>query len=70
MINRIPDDLLASDPEVASSSTTSAELLQAAQKQFDDGRRRVETYIQEHPAAGIGAALCIGVLIGWYSKRR
>jgi ElaB/YqjD/DUF883 family membrane-anchored ribosome-binding protein len=70
MINRIPDDLLASGPQIPSPSTTSAELLQAAQKQFDDGRRRVETYIQEHPAAGISAALCIGVLIGWYSKRR
>jgi len=70
MINRIPDDLLAADPHVPSLSNANAELLQVAQQHLDRGRRRVELYIQEHPVAGISAALCIGVLLGWYSKRR
>ncbi len=67
MKNRIPDYLLASAPE---SSTAPIEMLHAAQKQLDQRRRWIEAYIQEHPAVGIGAALCIGVLVGWIIKRR
>ncbi len=70
MKNRIPGDLLASAPQVPRTSTAPAELLPAAQKQFNQRRQWIEMYVQEHPAVGLGAALCIGVLIGWISKRR
>ena len=30
----------------------------------------VESYVQEHPVTGIGAAICIGIFLGWMSKRR
>ncbi len=70
MKNRISDDLLASDPPIPRTPTATTELLNSAQKQLDQGRRAVEMYVQEHPAVGIGAAFCIGVLIGWISKRK
>ena len=70
MKNRIANNLLASAPHVPRTSTASAELLHAAQKQLDQQRRWIETYVQEHPAVGIGAALCIGVLFGWIIKRK
>lgn len=47
-----------------------AELMDTAQKKFAQGRTMIERYVQDYPAVGIGAALCIGVLIGWISKRR
>ena len=70
MKNRIPDYLLTSAPQVPRTPTAPAELLHSAQKQLNQRRRWIEMYVREHPAVGIGAALCIGVLIGWISKRR
>jgi ElaB/YqjD/DUF883 family membrane-anchored ribosome-binding protein len=68
MKNRIADTPFAQ--HVPRRSTAPTDLLQSAQTRFNQGRKWIETYVQEHPAAGIGAALCIGVLIGWFSKRR
>ena len=70
MKNRLPGDLWASAPHFSRTPTAPAELLHAVQKQLDQRRRWIEMYVQEHPAVGIGAALCIGVLIGWIIKRR
>ncbi|MBL8849924.1 MAG: hypothetical protein JNG89_09575 [Planctomycetaceae bacterium] len=35
-----------------------------------DLRRRVETYVSEHPAVCIAAALTMGAIVGWLIKRR
>jgi ElaB/YqjD/DUF883 family membrane-anchored ribosome-binding protein len=70
MKNRFSDDLLAFSPPVSETPTTPADVLHAARKQLDQQRQWIETYVQEHPVVGIGTALCIGVLIGWISKRR
>jgi hypothetical protein len=72
MKNRIPDDLLASSPPVsARRQPLPPSCSMRRNKQLNQVQRQwIETYVQEHPAVGIGAALCIGVLIGWISKRR
>jgi hypothetical protein len=41
-----------------------------AQTQIGRGLRQIETYVQQHPLTGIGAALCIGIALGWFIKRR
>jgi hypothetical protein len=41
-----------------------------AQKQITRGVRQIETYVQQHPITGIGAAFCIGIVLGWFIKRR
>lgn len=41
-----------------------------AEKQISDRIAGVETYIKQHPATGVGAAFCIGILLGWLIKRR
>ncbi len=70
MKNRIPAHLLASKPQGPRTPAAPARMLQAAKKQFNKRRRGIEMYVLEHPTVGIGVALCIGVLIGWFSKRR
>jgi ElaB/YqjD/DUF883 family membrane-anchored ribosome-binding protein len=30
---------------------------------------RFEMFIEEHPLAGLGVALCLGVILGWVIKR-
>jgi ElaB/YqjD/DUF883 family membrane-anchored ribosome-binding protein len=70
MKNRISDYLLTSAPQDPPTETTPARLLHAAQKQLNQRRRWIEKYVQKHPAIGIGAALCIGGIIGWISKRK
>jgi ElaB/YqjD/DUF883 family membrane-anchored ribosome-binding protein len=70
MINRIPDYPLAPKRKGQPSQPTFQELRDVAQKEFAYRMSQVETYVQEHPVTGIGAALCIGVFIGWVIKRR
>jgi hypothetical protein len=41
-----------------------------AQKQITRGVRQIEIYVQKHPLTGIGAALSIGIVLGWFIKRR
>ena len=33
-------------------------------------RRRVENFIADHPGIALGAALSLGVILGWLIKRR
>ena len=70
MTNRIPDHL--SDPRQNGHRSQSVfeDLGDLAQKQFAHRMRQVEVYVQEHPVTGIGAALCIGICLGWIIKRR
>ena len=41
-----------------------------AQKQIARGMQKIESYVQQHPLTGIGAAFCIGIFLGWFIKRR
>lgn len=41
-----------------------------AQEQIVGRLRHVQTYVQEHPVTGVGAAFCIGIFVGWIIKRR
>ena len=70
MNSRIADYLPAAGRKGQPPQPVFQELRHLAQKQFADRMRQVETYIQEHPVTGIGAAFCIGIFLGWINKRR
>ena len=70
MTNRIPDYLPAASRQDQASQPAFQELRDLAQKQIADRMRQVATYVQEHPATGIGAAFCLGIFLGWVIKRR
>lgn len=70
MKNRIPNYLRASKTKAPLSLSADIKLLDLVRKQITDRMRVVETYVQEHPVTGIGAAFCIGVFLGWVIKRR
>jgi len=70
MNSRIADYLPAAGRKGQPSQLAFQELGHLAQKQFAYRMRQVETYIQEHPVTGIGAAFGIGIFLGWIIKRR
>lgn len=70
MKNRIPDYPLRSRRTDQPSEPTFQELRDLAGKQFADRLRQAETYVQTHPASGLGAAFCIGIFLGWVIKRK
>jgi ElaB/YqjD/DUF883 family membrane-anchored ribosome-binding protein len=69
MKNQIPNGLFTPSPHLPQTMATPAQILQETQMRFNQGQEWIETYVQEHPAVGMGAAFCLGVLIGWASKR-
>ncbi len=70
MKNRIPNYLSAARRNGQSSQPVFQEFRDLAQNQIACRMRQVETYVEEHPATGIGAAFCIGIFLGWVIKRR
>jgi len=70
MNSRIPDHLLGPNQTGQPSQPAFQALRNLAQKQIADRMRQVKTCVQEHPVTGIGMAFCIGVFLGWISKRR
>jgi ElaB/YqjD/DUF883 family membrane-anchored ribosome-binding protein len=70
MKNRIPDYLPATDLTDEPPKPAIQEMLKVAQKQIAERMRQVTTCVQDHPATAIGAALCIGIFLGWVIKRR
>ena len=69
MKNRIPNYLPAPKTKTLPSPSSDSKLLDQVQKQITDRMRAVETYVQEHPVTGIGAAFFIGIFLGWIIKR-
>ena len=70
MINRIPNHLPPPKRSGQPSQGARQDWRHLAQRQIADRLHQVETYVQAHPVTGIGAAFCIGVLLGWIIKRR
>ena len=70
MINRIPEALRPSLHEGQPSQSGFGGLRDLAEKHLGNRIRQVKTFVQEHPAAGIGAALFLGVVLGWVIKRK
>lgn len=70
MKNRIPDYLPDSTRTNEPWEPTFEELRDLARKQFADRMRQAETYVREHPVSGLGAAFCIGIVLGWVIKRK
>ena len=70
MKNRIPDYLPAARRTSQPSQPAGQTWRNLAQQQIAYRMRQVERCVQEHPVTGIGAAFCMGVLLGWVIKRR
>jgi ElaB/YqjD/DUF883 family membrane-anchored ribosome-binding protein len=70
MTTRIFNYLPAPRRKGQPAQSTFQELRNGAEKQIANRLSQVETYVQEHPVTGIGAAFCIGILLGWVIKRR
>ena len=69
MKNRIPNYLPAPKRKALPSQSANPQMLDQIQTQIADRMRVIEIYVQAHPVTGIGAALCIGILRGWFIKR-
>jgi len=69
MKNRMANKPFVEHPQGPAPPSTLHALLPAVRETVKEGRRQVEMYVRENPAIGIGAALCLGVVIGWISKR-
>lgn len=67
---RLPQQLPVSQWPTQPSSPAFQAIRDQAEKHISDRIADVETYIKQHPATGIGAAFCIGILLGWLIKRR
>lgn len=70
MTNRIPEYLSVPRQIGPPPQPAVQELRDQAQNEFARRMRQVKALVQEHPATGLGAAFCIGILLGWFSKRR
>jgi len=70
MKNRIPEYLRASRQTDLPPQPATQELLGLAQEQIALQMHKIEMFVQKHPVSGIGAAFCIGILLGWVIKRR
>jgi ElaB/YqjD/DUF883 family membrane-anchored ribosome-binding protein len=69
MKNRIPNYLPAQNRKALPLQSANTKLLDLVQTQIADRMRVIESYVQEHPVTGIGAAFCIGIFLGWAIKR-
>jgi len=69
MKNRIPNYLPALNRKALPLQSANTKLLDLVQKQIADQTRVIQSYVQEHPVTGIGAAFCIGIFLGWAIKR-
>lgn len=70
MKNRIPDYLPVQRNKAQSPPAVFQGLRDMGEKQITYRIRQVKSYIQVHPVTGIGAAFCLGILLGWFNKRK
>ena len=70
MSNRIHEYLRVPRQIGPSPQPAIQELRNQAQNEFARRMRQIQALVQEHPVMGLGAAFCIGILLGWFSKRR
>ena len=59
-----------SPEQIEEARRAAAEWGRTAQGQAQQWLKRIETQVVEHPAASLGVALSLGVLLGWLIKRR
>ena len=53
-----------------SLQATFEELRGAVQRRIGDRLRHVKKYVQVHPMTSLGAALGMGIFLGWVIKRK
>jgi hypothetical protein len=66
MKNRIIDELLAA----VQLNEQRAETADEVAKLTETARRSAERWITAHPAVCLGAAVIVGVALGWWAKRK
>ncbi len=70
MKNRIPDRVSDSRRTDRPSEPAFQEFCDLAREQDADGMRQAKAFVRQHPASGLGAAICIGIFLGWVIKRK
>ena len=71
MQNRIADKLFTKTrPGQASVVDDSRSLRDASSQQLQRSLKRLETLIVSHPAVCLGAAIAVGITLGWWVKRK
>ena len=68
MKNRLLDYPAAAEHQAAARPLQSGE--EGPESAMQQVRRRVENFIADHPGISLGAALSLGVILGWLIKRR
>ena len=69
MISRIKDELFERAGTAAESfdiSKVNAEWLSSLKGWRDD----VEEVVAKHPGASLGIAMAVGIIVGWWTKRK
>lgn len=57
-------------PQVDALREQALEFAAGAREKLVGGERQLRDYIKEKPAAALGIAMGVGVLLGWLIKRR
>lgn len=73
MFNRLQELLMPHDSPGSlyrPQSMEQSEMADQALKQLNQARHAAERFIAERPIICLAAALTLGVLIGWYVKRK
>ncbi len=70
MKNRIPSYLPLVRQDIQPAIPAFQEWQNRVHKQAAKRMRQVERLVQKHPVTGVGAAFCLGIVLGWIIKRR
>jgi hypothetical protein len=70
MISRISDYMQTANPDRPTPQTPSAALPRRLKRNLEGTKNWIEGCIEKHPEASIGAIFCLGVMIGWFAKRK
>ena len=70
MIDRMSEMESGFGPTAEAAKERALDLAAAAKEKFGLGSEAIKAYTIEQPARALGLALGMGVLLGWWIKRR
>ena len=70
MKNRVPHFPATGNHSTHESKESFQELRTLARTKLIRQRTKAEDFLGEYPLSGLAAAVCLGVVLGWFMKRR
>jgi ElaB/YqjD/DUF883 family membrane-anchored ribosome-binding protein len=70
MNDRIREMESSFGPSAEAAKEKALDIAASAREQFTQGAQTIKNYTIEQPARALGIALGMGVLLGWWIKRR